>query len=167
MGLIHVDLRKWPDRRHWQLRAAQLGEDSHGVWLHAPGRTVAQRGHEPPRPLEAGFVGLIPRSEWWIVEFYWDHPRHEVYLNVGTPPQWDGDRMTQIDLDLDVVRYLDGSVEVLDGDEFSHHQVKYEYLDDVVSAALSATERAVELLKSRAEPFGSIAIAWMERAGHT
>ena len=163
---VHIDERKWPDRLHWQFDAARLGEDEHGVWLYAAPDTVARRGHEPPRALKSGFVILVPQDECWIAEFYWDHPWHAVYVNIGTPPRWDGDRMTQIDLDLDVVRTLDGSVEVLDEDEFLDHQVRYEYPAELIAATRKAALRAVELVTAGAEPFGNAAERWLTLAGH-
>ena len=134
MSLAHVDMRKWPDWLHWQFDARLLGEDEYGMWLHAPSDTIVKRGSEPSQPLGIGFVGLVPRDEWWIVEFYTDHPWHSVYVNIGTPPVWDGDRVTQIDLDLDVVRTLDDIVVVLDEDEFAEHQIQYSYPPHIIAS---------------------------------
>ncbi len=166
MSLVHIDQRKWPDKRHWQFEVSRLGEDEHGVWLYAPPSTTAQRGHEPPRRIDAGFVLLVPENESWVAEFYWDHPWHEVYVNIGTVPAWDGDRMHQIDLDLDVVRTLDGSVVVLDEDEFVDHQGRYGYPDHLVAAARTATERVVAMLTAREEPFAAAGLVWLRMAGH-
>ncbi len=165
MTLVHIDERKFPDRVHWQFDVSRLGEDEHGVWLYAPPNTIAQRGNEPARSLEAGFVLLVPVNEWWIAEFYWDHPRHEVYVNIGTPPAWDGDHMHQIDLDLDVARTLDGSVVVLDEGEFRDHQVRYGYPDELIAAARAATDRVVARLTAGDEPFGGAAEPWLCTVG--
>lgn len=165
MTLVHIDERKWPDRLHWQFSAERLGVDDHGVWLLVPSDTIAQRGKEAPRRIEAGFVLLVP-NDCWIAEFYWDHPSHSVYVNIGTPPVWNGDRVTQVDLDLDVVRNLDGSVEVLDEDEFADHQVRYEYPQKLIDQARSATDLAVQLLQSGVEPFGGAFKRWMKLTGH-
>lgn len=165
MTLVHIDERKWPDRLHWQMKMHRLGEDEHGVWLYAPPDTIAQRGHEPPRTIEAGFVMLVPVDERWIAEFYWDHPWQEVYVNIGTIPAWDGDRVQQVDLDLDVARTLDGSIVVLDEDEFLDHQVRYAYPDDLIAAARAATERAVALLSSGVEPFDAASLPWLRMIG--
>jgi protein associated with RNAse G/E len=64
------------------------------------------------------------------------------------------------------VRNRDGSVEVLDEDEFLDHQVRYEYPGDLIAEARAATARAVELLETREEPFGGAARRWLEVAGH-
>lgn len=166
VSVVHIDECKWPDRLHWQFDVQRLGEDEHGVWLYAPSSTIARRGHEPPRQIEAGFVLVVPHGEWWIAEFYWDHPWHAVYVNIGTPPVWDGDSVTQVDLDLDVACLLDGSVKVLDEDEFADHQVRHEYPDDLIAATVEATSRAVELVTAGVEPFGVASRQWRAAVGH-
>lgn len=167
MSLVHIDERKWPDRLHWQLEGERLGEDEHGVWLLVPRNTVARRGYEPAMQTPYGFVMLIPEAEFWLVEFYWDNPEHPVYVNIGTPPEWHGDRVTQVDLDLDVVRRPDGEIEVVDEDEFLAHQVLYEYPQELIENARVATDRAVGLLTAGVEPFGIASQRWLAMAGHS
>jgi protein associated with RNAse G/E len=158
---VHIDLRKWPDVAHWQVPAVLLGEDSYGTWLAAAGSTMVHRGEEPPRQLGHAFVGLVPHDAWWLVEFYWDHPWHTVYVNIGTPPTWHGDTVTQIDLDLDVVRKIDGTVEVLDEDEFATHRELFGYPNHLVEAATDATARAKRLLENHSEPFDRAPQHWL------
>ncbi len=159
-----MDSRKWPDHKHWQYLMHRLGENQHGVWLYAPGDTIAQRGNEPPKQVEAAMVVLIPRGTWWTAEFCWDHPWLSVYVNIGTPCEWNGDRVSQIDLDLDVVRLLDGSVETIDEDEFADHQIRYNYPQDLIDSARAAANEAAEMLEDRVEPFGSAANPWIDLA---
>ena len=164
MSLVHVDERKWGDRPHWQLHPERLGEDEHGVWLYGATGSVVQRGNEPPMSLPHGFLMLIPKGEWWLAEFYLDHPTREIYINIGTPPEWFGDRVTQIDLDLDVARERDGSVVVLDEDEFDLHRAAFDYPDDVIAHARQATDRAVRMLTQRIEPYNVAAERWFRVA---
>lgn len=163
-ALVHVDERKWPDRLHWQFSALRLGRDEHGVWLYTPAKSIVQRGYEPPRELPADLVICVPVGEWWLLEFYWDHPRFEVYVNIGTPPEWIGDRVTQIDLDLDVIRTVDGVIEVVDEDEFAQHQAVYGYPPELIASTRTAANRAVQMLRDCAEPFGDVASRWIEVA---
>lgn len=157
-------MRKWPNQPHWRFDARLLGEDEHGTWLYAPRETIIQRGDELPRELGSSFVSLVPDDARWIVEFFWDHPWHAVYVNIGTPPTWNGDRVTQIDLDLDVVRTLDGDVRVLDEDEFAEHQVRYGYPGDLINSAVAATARAVDMVERAVEPFGAASSRWVDLA---
>ncbi len=149
---------------HWQFDAQRLGEDEHGVWLFVAQGTTARRGEEAPLSIPYGFAMLVPLGEPWLVEFYWDHPKHPVYVNIGTHPVWHGDRVSQIDLDLDVIRTPDGEVFVLDEDEFAEHQIRHHYPQHLITGARAATERAVELLTARAEPFAGAADPWLRAA---
>jgi predicted RNA-binding protein associated with RNAse of E/G family len=165
VSVVRVDGRKWPDQLHWQFEAERLGEDEYGVWLAVPRGTIARRGHDPAIRVPHGFVLLVPENEFWFVEFYWDHSEHAVYINIGTQPEWDGDRFTQIDLDLDVIRKPDGLVKIIDEDEFLEHQVRYGYPPDLVATASSAAQRAAELLEAGSEPFGNASLPWLDMAG--
>ena len=160
---VNIDMRKFPDHLHWQFGAFVLGTDEHGTWLHVPTGTMARRGEEPARKLEVGFIGLVPSGgQWWMAEFYLSHPWHLIYVNIGTPPEWDGDRIHQIDLDLDVALRPDGSIHVLDEDEFALHQVRYAYPTDLIAAARTATESVVASLENREPPFDGSAQVWLE-----
>lgn len=160
---IHVDMRKWPDRKHWQFESEVLGEDDFGVWLYTAQGSVIQRGGEQPISLTSGFVGLVPPDQWWMAEFYWDHPTQEIYVNIGTPGEWGDHRVTSIDLDLDVVRLLDGSVEMLDEDEFLDHQVRHTYPQHLIETARTTATSAVKALKRSDEPFRTAARPWLSQ----
>lgn len=164
LGRVQVDMRKWPDRKHWQFSGHLLGKDACGTWLFTPKGSVAQRGSEPPISLATGFVGLVPPNAWWVAEFYWDHPSYQVYVNISTPVDWDGDRLTSIDLDLDVIRRLDGAVEILDEDEFLAHSIRYAYPPALIGSARRAAERARESLVRGDEPFGRAMRKWLDAA---
>ncbi len=125
---------------------------------------MARRGAEAPLGIPYGFVMLVPEREPWLVEFYWDHPEHPVYVNIGTVPVRYGDRVIQIDLDLDVVRRPDGTVVVLDEDEFAEHRAQYKYPQNLAAGARAATHRALALLTGRLEPFGIAAKPWLRMA---
>jgi hypothetical protein len=123
--------------------------------------TTARRGIEPSGSLGIGFIQLIPSDEWWIAEFYTNHPRVTVYVNIGTPPLWDGDRVHQVDLD--VIRKLDGTVAVLDECELVVHQVRYRYPPDLIASALAAGETAVDRVRNREGPLGGAADGWIAK----
>lgn len=161
---VRIDQRKWPDSPHWHFDARWLGEDDYGTWVFVSADTVVQRGDEAPRLSGVDFVGLIPRDAWWVVEFYREHASHTVYINIGTVPSWDGDRVTQVDLDLDVIRTPNGTIEIIDQDEFAEHQVTLAYPPDLIRSAESAAFRAADLLRAGTEPFRAASLRWWEAA---
>ena len=89
--------------------------------------------------------------------------RVEIYCDVTTPPQWiSAEEVTMIDLDLDVARKReDGSVHLLDEDEFAEHQVRYGYPPEIVENAIVAARWLQEAITAGAEPFATVHQRWM------
>ena len=160
---IHWDGRKWGGRLHWQLHPQRLGEDEHGVWAFSPAGTVARRGDEPPIRLPHDTLWLIPAGTWWSVEFTPDGD-WPVYVNIGTPAVWDGDRVTQVDMDLDVVETRTGEHLVVDRDEFEEHQVRFGYPPEIIEAAERAAGEALAMLERGDPPFDGSHRPWFDRA---
>ena len=160
---VDVRFHKWPDRLHWHFSMERLGEDEHGVWLAAPRGTTGRRGSEPPKTFAGAFIGLVPREEWWTA-IWNDTGRYLLYVDIATPPVWDGDTVTMLDLDLDVLQHRDtGQIEVVDEDEFLDHQVRFDYPPHLVAGARAATAKVVAQLEAGAEPFGSIGPGHLQR----
>lgn len=163
MTHVHVDFRKWPDAPHWQLSMHRLGEDEHGIWLWAPAGGVVRRGEEPPRVARSLYVKLIKQDAWWTA--IWNAGgRFECYVDIATPAQWDGDRVMMIDLDLDVARFRDGSVAVLDEDEFAEHQQTLGYPPELVDRARTTTAAVFLGVERREPPFDATGADWLRRA---
>ena len=89
---------------------------------------------------------------------------HELYVDISTPAQWDGDTVRLIDLDLDVARRRGGGVEIHDQDEFEDHQVLYGYPDHIIDKVRTETARIAAAVEARADPFGAVAEAWLDTA---
>lgn len=160
---VHVRYSKWPDRPHWAYDMVRIGEDAFGTWLWAPAGTVARRGDEPPQRQPHAFTELIPRGEWFSA--IWNAGgKYEIYVDVNTPPRWEGATVRMIDLDLDVVRvHDDGAVSTLDEDEFALHSDAFGYPADVVTEARMTAERINRELSSGEWPPASVASAWLAR----
>ena len=79
--------------------------------------------------------------------------RYLWYANIATPATFDGTTLQWIDLDIDVVCHLDGTIESLDLDEFQDHRSNMHYPDDLVEQALSAHHEVLQLATSDAFPF--------------
>ena len=75
------------------------------------------------------------------------------YANVAMPARFDGATIRWVDLDIDIRCHLDGSLEVLDEDEFAQHRVELGYSDEVVERALAARDEMLQLARAGAFPF--------------
>lgn len=160
---VHVRMTKWGDRPHWEYRAVHLGADEHGDWFGCP------RGTHHERPglafdSEVDKVVLAPRAGGWKASLYAPGMWVDTYVDVSTPPVFDGEVLRAIDLDLDVIRAADGSVFLDDEDEFVEHRVLFGYPDDVVREAEATAAWLLDAVRERRAPFdGVTASAWLAR----
>jgi len=110
-------------------------------------------------------LGEIKRSTKTI-EYYWLDRWYNVfrflnddgctrlwYCNVNTPPQFEGDTLTYVDLDIDVLVQPDFSFQVLDEDEFETNAKLYGYSDEQKANVQAAVEELVALIEQREFPF--------------
>jgi uncharacterized protein len=162
-GQVAVRYTKWGGIDHWHYDLEPLGQDEFGWWFFGRRGLTQQRGAEPPVQWPRDFVLLVPAEGCWTACFNAEYTV-EIYVDVTTRPVLDGDTITAVDLDLDVVRYLDGRVAVLDEDEFAEHQVRLGYPAEVISQARQTCDWLVEAVSSRAEPFGRAGPRWLARA---
>src|SRR4051794_20020650 len=151
-------MTKWGEHPHWAMDALWLGRDDLGDWIGFPRGTLMSRpGVDFVTKNDQ--VGLVPAAGW-LATFH--SPGGEVltYVDMTTVPVWDGDVVRTVDLDLDVLELLDGSVVVDDEDEFEEHQVAYGYPPEVVALALATKDAIFEAVRSRATPFDGSAAPW-------
>jgi hypothetical protein len=155
---VQVRYTKHDRRLHWHFDAERLGADTYGTWLLVPPGSTYRRGTDEPRVEEHGFVLLIPDGGWWSAYFN-AVPRGtsatSVYVDINSPAEWDGDVVTMIDLDLDVVRRADGAVALLDEDELADHRVEFAYPDRLVDTIRATAASVFGAIERGDEPFGS------------
>ena len=166
---VRVEMTKWRDGPHWEFAATYLGRDHHGDWLGIPaGTRMSRPGATYVAPTDQ--VGLAPAAgpdeeRGWLATFHAADGPLRVYVDITTPPVWDGPVLRAVDLDLDVVRENTGRVRVDDEDEFADHRVALAYPDELVRAALASCERVLAAIKGEAAPYDGSAEAWLTRLG--
>jgi len=163
---VEITFTKWGGEQHWRYVLDPLGDDEYGWWYGGRAGITMQRGHEAPIRLPHDFVTLVPCTGQWIAS--WNDPtkaRVAIYVDVTTRPIRDDHSVHAVDLDLDVVRLHDGTVQVLDEDEFAAHQVIYHYPPEIITQALITTGDLVKRITAGVEPFGAIGDRWL--AGFT
>jgi protein associated with RNAse G/E len=117
------------------------------------------------REVEHELLGTIPVGTLSI-EYYWLHRWYNVfrfldagnrlrnfYCNVNQPPRFDGQVLSYVDMDIDVLVERDFSFRVLDLDEFEHNVIRYDYPIELQTNALGAVNELIELIQTRAFPF--------------
>jgi hypothetical protein len=159
-------LTKWGDRPHWEFDAVLLGSDAHGDWIGIPRGTFMSRpGAEYVAPVDQ--VGLVPapgpdEQRGWLATFHAVGGPVQVYVDMTTPPVWDGPVLRAVDLDLDVVRGRTGRVWIDDEDEFAEHRVRFGYPEDVSRLAMTSCDRVRAAVAGRHAPYDGSSAVWLE-----
>lgn len=130
--------RKWDGSAHWVHDCVYLGSDRWGEWF---GQRAGWRSTRPERDylVEADNVTLLPPSGDYALTVNVAPPAtYRVYIDLGWDVRW-GERdgapePTGIDMDLDVVKAVDGrGIWIDDRDEWDEHRVAYGYPLDTVN----------------------------------
>jgi protein associated with RNAse G/E len=75
------------------------------------------------------------------------------YCNINVPPTFDGEMLSYVDLDIDVLVDADYSFRVLDLEEFEENAVRYDYSTEVHDNAHRALAELIALIEKRQFPF--------------
>jgi hypothetical protein len=162
---IRVVMTKWGGRPHWEYDGVYLGSDEHGEWLGFPAGTFYRR---PGLEFVATFSGvtLVPAGgAAHLAAFNDPNAKSAIYVDMTTPPVWDGSTLRSIDLDLDVVKPQDGAVYVDDEDEFAEHTVEYGYPPDVVAMAEASAREVLAAVRAGVAPYDGTAERWLRELG--
>ncbi|WP_139991631.1 DUF402 domain-containing protein [Paenibacillus paridis] len=96
-------------------------------------------------------VSFFIPGQWFNVVALLEESGIRYYCNIASPPYLQGDVLTYIDYDLDVIRSADGSRHVVDQDEYDMHKAAYHYpqmVEDKVQAGLEALLHRIDQKQS-------------------
>ena len=166
VDLVELVLRKYDGRPHRRVTGHLLGTDDYGTWVGTPRGSLVRYSYGWRRfqLTREDAVRLIPHAGWWMAMFLATPARHDVYCDITTPAEHTANRITVVDLDLDLIRYrADHRVLLDDEDEFERHRHEFGYPADVVEAATGAAAELRAALTEAREPFGAHHQRWMSR----
>jgi protein associated with RNAse G/E len=114
-------------------------------------------------------VGLVPSADLpddqrgWLGTFHGPGGKLgvAVYVDIATPPRWDGGVVRTVDLDLDVIRMRNGWVVVDDEDEFAEHQVVLGYPPEVIALAEASRDRVHAAILDEDPPYDGSHRRWL------
>jgi protein associated with RNAse G/E len=163
MEMVTTLFRKYDGSPHRLLESVRLGEDCYGLWVGSTPGCRGQRADGNWVSIDHTRVRLFPRDQWWSALFNDEPHRTAVYCDITMPATFGPGSVTTVDLDLDIRRMRDGSVLVMDEDEFADHQVKYAYPAHVIASARASCDWVAANI-STAEPFSTAYHHYLDQA---
>jgi len=86
----------------------------------------------------------------------------EYYCNLASPASLKNKMLDYVDYDLDIVVRADGTLQILDGDEFEQHEEAMGYPASLISLVEVATEELLQWIKEQRELFApQKLVEWM------
>ncbi len=164
---VRVEKWKWPPGASaagpavtWTARV--LGRDEFGTWLFCPRGARHERAGGAAAVLPCDAVQLLPTDGWWAA--WWWADERWVSVDICTPPQWHGTAWRYLDLELDLALSADGTVEVVDADEFGA-AVADGRIGTAAAARATGTCAALQrAMRDGTEPFGRTGWRWLAAA---
>ena len=106
---------------------------------------------------------MIAPGRWWSLHFNGGYSKNfRIYIDVVQPAVWvNPARVEMVDLDLDVVLRHDGSVALLDEDEFLEHIERYSYPDGLIDRVRTTAAELVMAVERGDEPFHAAGDRWL------
>jgi protein associated with RNAse G/E len=108
-------------------------------------------------------IGTHSLEYYWLDRWYNvfrfaqpDGNLRNYYCNVNVPPTFDGQILSYVDLDLDILVEPDFSYRILDVEDFERNAESYGYSSEVQSNARRAVDELVTMIETRAFPFSPV-----------
>jgi uncharacterized protein len=105
-------------------------------------------------------IGTLSTEYYWLDRWYnvfrfrdVDLNLKRFYCNINMPPHFNGETLTYVDLDIDVLVEPDLSYRVLDLEDFQENARHYDYPVDIQTEAHRALDELIGLIETRAFPF--------------
>nr|WP_237556428.1 DUF402 domain-containing protein [Streptomyces sp. SID5464] len=102
----------------------------------------------------------MPASGWWAA--WWWRKEHWIGVDICTPPVLDAAGWSYVDLELDLARLADGTVLLVDEDEFEQAITEYRLPSEVITAARAEAASLRGRLADAAEPVVAAGWQWLQ-----
>jgi protein associated with RNAse G/E len=152
---VRVDALKFDGRLHrsWPARLVRRA----GALIVLEGVFETEVSHALLGRISAGTLSTeFYWTDRWYSVFRFREPTGQLrnyYCNVNRPAEFDGEVLSFVDLDIDVLVAPDFSYTVLDEDEFEAHAAQFGYDETLRGCVRESLDELLRLIGTRAFPF--------------
>lgn len=158
---IPVASTKFDGSLHYRYTMQVVSTDDGCLRAWAPFGT-AMHSYRGELTADRPFLMLYYGDRDWNLEIMWepDWTPNKHYVNIALPATWDDGTVRWVDLDLDVSWWADGTLRLLDEDEFAEHRDRFGYPEWLVERAWKAVDEVQGMIDRRRWPFDQSLYAW-------
>ncbi|MBM7844893.1 DUF402 domain-containing protein [Herpetosiphon giganteus] len=142
---------KWPKRPTAQATGYLLGADQFGHWLGIAAGSAWQHSNGQQGMFEQAFVKLIPPNAYWSACFNLSDKLIDV--DIVLPNQWHDQLVEEIDLEIDLLKMADGSIEIRDQAKFAAVCQRWPIPAAIIEQVHTTTAQIYQQLQAQVEPF--------------
>ena len=157
MNKIKLISKKYDGSLRDEADAFVVAQDQEAIVLLQPTGTLEYSARTQRwEAMTDGLLLLFFTNRWYNVWHIADQRSHfnRIYANIALPARWlDEHTLEWVDLDLDIRVHMDGSIVLLDEDEFLENQQRMAYPPAVVTQARAAAQEALDLCEQGRYPF--------------
>lgn len=146
---IKVKVFKYGGTIHYEWESLLIEDTEDYVLVYGlPGRSLVHHTKEKVYQYDSYSIEYFPKNEWFTVNIdIYRNGNIEYYCNICMPPEFSNKEIKFIDLDIDIVRSIEGKWSVVDEDEYEVNSEKFKYpstLKENVSQALDEILKKIE-----------------------
>lgn len=155
MRKIKIVSKKYNGQLRGSYEAYLYADDAEKIIVFAPPGTLSfsqKKGTWEAAP--DGLLELYFKQKWYNVWHICEQNSgiNHIYANIAMPATFQDNVLTWVDLDLDLRVHLDGSLELLDEDEFVENSVRFAYPPSVIAQARAAVDEVSVCYQHRRFP---------------
>ena len=155
---ITVNSRKFDGSisRTWHCQPVEITTDS----VVLVGQFEKDVVHPDLGTISAGTISyefFWPRRWYNVFRFHQpDGSIRNYYFNISMPYSFESGQLDFIDMDIDVIVWPDGTLQVVDLDEFEKNKVKYQFPENVVATAKQTLGEITRSIRDGVHPFKQV-----------
>ncbi|HLU21427.1 MAG TPA: DUF402 domain-containing protein [Bacillaceae bacterium] len=152
---IHIMALKHPNIPHYEWEGEIIKKtDDYIVVLCKPGRQLKHHTKGKTFTMKNTSIELFSFKEWYTVAAGVEEGEiTSYYCNVAMPSKMNGNELTFVDLDLDLVKKVNADWQVVDEDEFEENSLKFSYSNELKDYAIHSLEELKKKALHKQFPF--------------
>lgn len=155
---IFVKCFKHDGSLHRVWRRSFLIENNEKYFIIASKKAIVSEGNGRQWIAKEPAITIFPKDKWFNVIAMLKDPYVAYYVNLASPPIYDGGVIKYVDYDLDIKLNFNNEIKLIDINEYKSHKKKLHYNEDIEKIIMNTVEQIEKMMEKREFPFDDLKI---------